>query len=276
MTQEHASEMEFDLGFEDFDAFDALAELDGFDEDEDDGGDQVPKDRGIGLNPNPVMPEHEDTRTPDQKLADLFSEMQPYRSLLIKIMDFCLEPHSSEDVFQFIADAQSVKHPVYSPANFCNFLERSEALWRVFEDGAPYDYEPQAETVVIDGVEYLQPAEPPAVWWLTSPAGVRFLEQDDPMSRAMALLDSEQSHADVLRVILGLAAAEGGTSAKALAAAIDRNPEFKARGVFSSKFVDLLHKADALEWKGCWSITPIGLELQAALDQATSPADPEN
>lgn len=245
--------------FIEIDEFDPMSEFTDYVDDEEDAiGDQVPVQQDLGVNPNPVMPAAEDTRPASVRIATLFDEMQPQRRTLYGVLALCEEIKSDDDVIAFIQDCLKKRHSIFSASILCSHLERAGAIQKVFEDGAPYDYVPEPEVVVEDGVEYLKPAECPAVYWVTTEDGAEFLAKKNSVDPIKSMLGAQVEALPLFKTILDMASADGGTTAKALAKLIDRDPVNQKKRIFSSKYVEMLYKAGALDWDGKWVVTDMG------------------
>lgn len=244
--------------FGEFEEFDPLEGLDDVFDEDDEVGDQVPIQRDLGVNPNPVIEAAEDPRPASERIATLFEEMQPQRRTLYGVLELCAERQGDATVIAFIEECLAKRHSVFTPTIICSHLERAGALEKVLADGAPYVHEPQPTVVVEDGVEYLQPGTPPEVYWQTTEEGAAFVASDEPSVRLASLLEAQAAALPLFKTILGMASAEGGTTAKALARLIDRDPVNKKNRIFSSRFVEMLYKAGALDWEGTWVITDLG------------------
>ena len=120
--------------------------------------------------------------------------------------------------------------------------------------------------MVVDGVEYLEPDTPPAAFWHTTEAGTLCVEQDDPAGRIQQTLDEELLYLPIYRQVLELCARPEGASAREMAKLIDSDPLLKSPRYYSSRFVERLNVAGALQWEGkAWRTTDAGLEALATL-----------
>ena len=164
------SDSTFDLFDSELDEFDPLEDT-GADEEEDEGGDITAVSAATDT-PGEQPAEPVDTRTPEERIDDLFKSMAPRRKVLLGILAFVEEPQTVTDVNAHVDKLQEDNFSVYTAANLCSLLERAGAIERVTADGTPADeVETEPKTVVVDGVEYLEAAEPVEVFWRITEAG---------------------------------------------------------------------------------------------------------
>lgn len=228
---------------------------------------------GAGIEVETVI----DDRPAEERIRALFTAMAPRRSVLLGILSFCTEAQPVSAVTAHIDALQDNNFSVYSPANLCALLENAEALECVTPDGNPAPQgELEPKVVVIDGVKYLEPAEPIQVCWLTTTDGRAYLEEDKPLDRLLELLASEASYAVIYQRILMLTAQEQGATTAEIGEAVDDDPLVQKPRFYAAHFVDRLEKCEALLWKKTWCITEIGeegLKALASMIETASPAD---
>ena len=211
-------------------------------------------------------PEH-DPRPAAERIAELFDEMPARRKTLLAILAYCMQQQPVGDVTAYIGELKQRDHSVYSANDFCKLLQRAGALERVDADGELYqEVDLQPKTVVVDGVEYLEPDTPPPAFWHTTAAGAQCVAQDDPAARIRQTLDEELQYLPIYQQILEMCSQEGGASAREMAKQIDQDPLLKNPRYYSSRFVERLNIAGALQWEGkTWHVTDAGLETLAQL-----------
>lgn len=286
MSRDDDSTFEFSLD-DDADEYDPWAD----DEDEEGGADEGDFESQMGDSPYtapkavtdvphaPGAPEHvEDTRTPEERTNDLLKEMAPRRKTLLGILSFCLESKPVEETNAKIDELQKNSFSVYTPANLCTLLERAGAIERIDENDEPVtDEENEPEVVEVEGVEYLQPAQPKQVFWRTTAAGKAALDADKPLERLNELLESDQKYAVIYKRILTLCDNDTGTVIATINKHVDNDPLLKQPRMYASRFVDRLERCDALEWKDkAWHITDVGrtaLELLADVEDEAEEED---
>lgn len=267
------SDSTFDLFDSELDEFDPLEDT-GADEDEEADGGDVTAISAATDTPEAQPAEPVDTRTPEERIDDLFKSMAPRRKVLLGILAFVEEPQTVDAVNAHVDKLQEDNFSVYSAANLCSLLERAGAIERVTADGTPADeVEVEPKTVVVDGVEYLEAAEPVEVFWRITPAGQAKLDSDKPVDRLRALLDEDAKYAVIYKRILTLCAAEGGATTPAINGKVDNDPLVQKPRLYAPHFVDKLEKCDALEWRKAWYTTEIGKQgLEMLADVVDAPA----
>ena len=269
------SDSTFDLFDSELDEFDPLEDT-GADEDEEaEGGDYTAISSATdtpGADEQPAEPV--DTRTPEERIEDLFKSMAPRRKVLLGILAFVETPQTVNDVNAHVDKLQEDNFSVYSAANLCSLLERAGAIERVTADGTPADeVEVEPKTVVVDGVEYLEAAEPVEVFWRITEAGQAKLDSDKPIDRLRALLDEDAHYAVIYKRILTLCAADGGATTPTINGKVDNDPLVQKPRLYAPHFVDKLEKCDALEWRKAWYTTEVGKQgLEMLADVVDAPA----
>ena len=267
----------FDLSLEEnFDSFDPL-----FDVDDDTTDEDAPIESGA-VRPDPkeflnAQQLAEDTRRLEQqpaevRIATLFDHMRPFRKTLLSTLAFCAdEPQPNSRVEAHIAVLQETNKSVYSADNLCMMMVRAGALTRLTEDGRPYEVVEatlEPKTVIIDGVEYLEPVTPPEIYWLTTPEGKAALEADRPADRLRALLESEPQYRHLYRLWLTFADTPAGANQKDLSRVIDNDPAVQRPRMYAMRFGEKLAENEALEWRDrAWHITDLGRQALELLDE---------
>lgn len=249
------SDSTFDLSFDsELDEFDPLEDTGADDE----GGDYTAISSATDA-PAQQSEAKTDDRTPAERIDDLFDSMVPRRKVLLGILSFVEEPQTAEAVNARVDKLQQDNFSVYTAANLCSLLERAGAIERVTADGQPADEtENEPKTVVVDGVEYLEAAEPVEVFWRITEPGQAKLDSDKPIERLRALLDEDVDYAVIYKRILTLCAAEEGATTPAINGKVDNDPLVQSPRLYAPHFVDKLEQCDALEWRKAWFTTETG------------------
>ena len=212
-----------------------------------------------------------DTRSAEERTADLIKSMAPRRTVLLGILSFCAEPKPVAEVNALVDQLQENNFSVYTAANLCTLLEKAGALERITADGAPAeDIETEPKVVVVDGVEYLEAGDPVEIFWASTDAGMAAVEADKPLDRLRELLEEDAAYQPIYKRVLTLCAAEGGANTKGLGDAVDNDPLVQKPRFYVAHFIDRLEKCDALVWKKAWITTEVG---QAGLDLMADVAD---
>ncbi len=262
-----SSDSTFDLSLgDDYDEFDPLEDT-GDDDVEGAENTSVSAATDAPANQAAQQPSTADTRTPRERIDDLFKSMEPRRKVLLGILASVSDGRKPvAEVNAAVDRMQEDNFSVYSAANLCTLLEKAGAIERVTADGQPADeIETEPKTVVVDGVEYLEAAEPVEIFWQITEAGQEKLASDKPMDRLHELLEKDAQYAVIYKRILTLCAAEGGASTPSINSAVDDDPLVQKPRLYAPHFVDLLEKCDALEWRKAWYTTEIGQQALTEL-----------
>lgn len=206
-----------------------------------------------------------DTRPVAERMDALLVGMPGRRDALMAILTDCQTQRSDEEVQETVDAVQVANKSVFGAFTFCRLLEQAGALAHVLEDASPFieeDYQP----VVIeeDGVEYLQAAEPPKSFWLTTAEGIAYLQADDPAGRTRATLAAEECYLPLYKYVLSACRGEGAKTAE-LSAVIDEHELTQEPRMYVQHFLKQLEDAGALKWQGAWCTTPAGEDALAGL-----------
>ncbi|MBR2789495.1 MAG: hypothetical protein IKD70_02595 [Eggerthellaceae bacterium] len=254
----------------DFTPEDVDEDIDDVDEDDEDIDEEPLPD--VALNAaapeEPAFQPPEDTRTPEEKIADLLKSMNPHKKTLLDIMAFCVEPQPADDVAAMVDAAQATHLSVFNAPVLCRHLEAAGAIELVNENGTPF-VEGEAEPIVVveDGVEYLQAAPAPIPFWVLTDAGKTILADNDPLKAIRALFEAEPEFIPVHKLVMENCAREGGIATPDLEAIIDPLPlldTFKPRR-YTARFTSKLREVGAITFDETWKITPEGSSILAEL-----------
>ncbi|MBR2790709.1 MAG: hypothetical protein IKD70_08905 [Eggerthellaceae bacterium] len=212
-------------------------------------------------------PKRVDTRTTEEKLADLMKAMQPQRKTVLGILRMCKDRVPVTAVNRYVEELQQYNYSVFSAAAICTMLEQAGGLIRVVEDGTPFD-EVEVEPVLgvdEDGVECLVPGEPPEMFWEATPEGIALCEAENPAARLAARLAKDETLLPAYKRTLQMAATDTGATRDALYDALEPTLVTLKPRVYSPLFVERLSKCDAIEWRGAWFITDLGRQCLESL-----------
>lgn len=273
----------FKLSFEFEEEYDALADADLDDDDEDYDERPAASNLHAAAAAEQAVEAVPDMRTPHERTADLLKSMASQRKVLLGILSFCTEPRAVSEVDAFVEELQTNNRSVYTSSVICSHLERAGALELISEDGRPFvEVEAEPRVVVVDGIEFLEPGEPPQPFWSTTSVGIDAVAADKPADRVRALFEKDEAYLFVYKFLLEMCSAEGGVAACDFHDAIDDNPLVRNSKRASHYFVEKLEKCDALEWAGSWRTTEIGslalgmlrdVEPLAAVDLGSLPGE---
>ena len=263
-----SSDSTFDLSLgTDYDDFDPLEDTE--DDEDVEGAEYTSMSAAADATGQQAAPQVQtaDARTPQERIDDLFKSMEPRRKVLLGILASVSDGRKPvSEVNAEVDRLQEDNFSVYSAANLCTLLEKAGAIERVTADGQPADeVETEPKTVVVDGVEYLEAAEPVEIFWQITEAGQEKLASDKPIDRLHDLLAKDEQYAVIYKRILTLCSAEDGASTPSINSAVDDDPLVQKPRLYAPHFVDLLEKCDALEWRKAWYTTEIGRQGLAAL-----------
>ena len=219
-----------------------------------------------------------DTRTPKERIDDLFDSMKDRRKELLGILDFCREPQSVDDVNDRVEELKKNSFSVYSGAHFCTLLENAGAIERRTAEGElAKDIQTEPEVVVEDGVEYLEAGTPEQSFWVTTADGIAALEADKPYERMEALLETDARYKPIYKRILTLCTEKNGTPIATINGAVNDDPLVKHPHLYAAHFVDKLEQCDALEYRDGWFTTEVGQKaLELLADVLDEPAQDED
>ena len=282
----------FDLSLDDeLDGFDPLAD-DGADEDDElEGGETAPISAAVDAAAGTAVARavaagtaenaqvaHADERTAAERIDALFESMAPRRKVLLGILAYVSDGMKPvAEVNAEVDRLQEDNYSVYSAADLCKLLEGAGAIERVTAEGTPADeVETEPKTVVVDGIEYIEAAEPVEIFWQITEDGQAKLDSDKPVDRMRELFERDEKYAVIYKRILTLCAAEGGATTPDINSAVDDDPLVQKPRLYAPHFVDLLEKCDALEWRKAWYTTEVGragLEILADVEDAPAEGD---
>lgn len=256
-----------------FDSYDPLDEEYAHEEDEDDFGTSPfasmpinPAIRSNRENPDSGPSNGIDRRPAEKRLQELFDKMPGQTTVLYGILNSCLEVIPVMKANEEIERLSQYHKSVYTPADLTALLEKAGGIQRTDADGLAYNEEETAEgrIVSIDGVEYLEPATPPKVYWKTTDAGYTFLTMHKPVQQLENLLDRDSAYISIYQRVLKCCSVEEGASHEDITSLVDGDPLVKQPLRTAPYFTNNLSRVDALEWKDAWFLTESGRQ---ALDQ---------
>lgn len=246
------------------DEFDPLA-VDDLDINQEDMDDDNPLDT-VDYPTMRNMPEEmrkEGVYTPERQggaqeaIKSLIDHNPGRRPVLLAIMQMCAgEGMPASKVTEEVNKLQADNLSVYSPMTLCRMLERAGGLALEMPD--VHDVEEDVE----EGVEYLEIKEHIDPIWHATEDGLAVCEE---FSRAPVfhdiVLDRDSSYLEVYRAVM-LALDERPRTKREIDDLVDTFEIVKKPRRFGGHFVDILERADAIEWKDrAWQLTEAGREL---------------
>lgn len=179
------------------------------------------------------------------------------RPVLLAIMQMCAgEGMPASAVTEEVNKLQSDNLSVYAPMTLCRMLERAGGL--VLEMPETHEVEEDVE----EGVEYLEIKEHIDPIWHTTEDGQAVCEEFShaPVFHDI-VLDRDSKYLEVYRAVM-LALDERPRTKQEIDNLVDAFEVVKKPRRFGGHFVDMLERADAIEWKDrAWQLTGMGREL---------------
>lgn len=242
-------------------------ELEDFDPyfDEEPAGDVIIDPSEIEKAPKaPVVYSNPDIPAPE-RIEKLMEAMNSTSRTLRQLITFCETPKAVDETNDFLNDIQGDNYSVYSPATLCRLLEEAGAIERIDENGRlANETVDEPAIVIVDGVEYLEPAPARASFWRSTPDGLAYVTGADPAAELEALLTETPDYLPIFKRVLELCARTDGAASAALSAAVDKDPVVQEPRRYSGYFIDRLEACEAVEWKnGAWRITELGTTVLA-------------
>lgn len=256
----------------DDDAYDPLLDTD-FDDDLDESeGQQVPR---ADTTKKIKLAEQQDNRTPEERIADLFSSMAPRRRVLLGMLSYLDEPRRADALQEKVDELQRYDLSVFSGYNYSLLLEKAGAIEKVNEDGSAFDEEAEQlpDIVELDGARFYKPTDGKQVFWVITDAGRAYRDSDDPYGRLITLLQKDTRYHEIYRDVLSACEDDGGKTITDLSAIVDSNPLSKNPRRHCSYFAKALEDCGALRWEGSWRTTDVG---KKGLDYILSELASEN
>ena len=195
----------------------------------------------------------------------LIQNMAPQRKILMGILEFCRSGAAVGDVNSEVARLMTYRPSVYTAYDLCARVEERGGLKKVTADGQDYDGSSIEPSITEeDGVRYYTPNDPADLFWKTTDAGARILDDDDPLARGQEFLAADPDLAPIYRRVLEMCQGQGAVLAQ-LEEAVDNDPLVQSPRVYAPFFLDRLERCDALDWDGTWKTTEVGAQLLSSL-----------
>ena len=193
-----------------------------------------------------------------ERIAKLFAEMMRQKALLVAVIDFCREERTAAEIDEMLAPLQEFRRSVYTPSTIRRLLERAGALDYFSHDEAPEEQ--------VDGDGNLVVPEKPDPTWLSTADGLEYIEAQDPFGELVCALEPYLDHVEVFRAILELCNGEG-VSIGAIESEARKFGVAAGDKLQAGFFVGKLEDFEALEWRGAWITTELGLQYLEHLAQ---------
>ena len=196
-----------------------------------------------------------------ERIGRLFDRMASSRHILEGIISFCREPRAFEEVSDEVDRLKRDDFSVYGASSLVEHLQKAGALVQIGGE------EEAAKVVEIDGVQYLEPAEPTPVTIQATEEGLAAVASAHTLGRFEAVLQEDARYGHIYRVLLDCCANEGGATAKQMGDAVDDDPELQDPRMYASYFFNRMSECDLIEWSGSsWKATDLGRLAAEKLD----------
>lgn len=239
---------------------------------------------GAGQGDGAVVPRGTSAASPSSPeevqaaLGKLLDAMKPQRQVILEVLKFCRESRAAAEVSIKINELQESRRSVYDASAITAMLVKAGALEKEGEENEP-------ERVEQDGVAYWKPVVGAPATLVSTPAALEVVMSDDPLGRAVEVLEHDAAYAAIYQRLLALCDVEGGASPSALNEAIDDDPLVQKPRRFALYFIDKMEQCACIVWDGMWKTTEIGRKLaeklaespEHAAESSEEPvAEPEN
>lgn len=232
--------------------------------------------------------EEDDTlgdRPARERIADLLQTMPNQKRMLLRLIDFCREEKSGEEMDGRTEELRQYCFSVYTPVVFRELLEKAGAIRYLTPEGYQEtavigDSAVVMDTTVseplredgdrkivhegfLDGdeeveIDFLEIEDSPPGVWIATPEGLEAVDGQDDRDQTKKLLDKESQYLNIYQQILDFCTEERGRSSKEIDMLVNDNPLLVEPRRFSGYFVGRLERKGALEWKGGWVTTEVG------------------
>ena len=206
--------------------------------------------------PTPVIFESDKTSEEEfsvtERLATLISDMAPYKSQLLGIVAFCEEEKTAAEIDVMLEPLREHRVCTYSPINLRTILVNAGAL--IYNDN-----DEEVEEITDEEGNLILPEETAVPTWLATEEALAFCASLNPYADLLEALETDSNYLDAYVQILQLCSGEGckiSTIEHTLNDSRILEESVKQPGYFVGKLEDL----GAIEWKGTWQITPLGLQ----------------
>ena len=213
-----------------------------------------------------------------ERIAKLFHDMPNRRTVLVALLAYMQEPRTPEELRAKAEELEEHNKSIYTSAGYCTMLQGVGAVAKVNAEGVPFSDggKKEPETVVVDGIEYYRPTEPPQVFWKTTPEGDAVVAANDPYGRLVQILAERERLLPIYERILQFCDVEGGRASKEIAEIVDHDPIVMEKPrLYAPYFTNLLESCEAIVWTGSgWETTEVGRRGLEHIDELARNAAP--
>ena len=183
------------------------------------------------------------------------------RKVLLSIIDMCRDGLASSEIVKRVDAIQKDNLSVFSPMTLCRMLERAGAL--------EFDMPEVAEEVedIEQNVEYLEiTSTPDPMWYATEEGLAAYDELTQGSEFRRIVFDKDARYLEVYRAVME-ATKDMGLSKKQIEEIVDGFDIVQNPRRFGGHFIDMLERADALEWKDrAWHLSDFGRSMLNEMD----------
>ena len=174
--------------------------------------------------------------------------MGAQRDQMLKIIEFCSEERTAEEIDAVLAPLREFRRSVFSPINMRSMLLKAGALEYRDNDEAPEEE--------LDGDGSLVLPEPARATWISTVEALEYLEGLDPFADLAHALDAIADRQTCLAVLDHCA--QQPRSLGDISGFISQNTPDGTDAPDAGGLVGRLEEAGALIWEGAWVTSPMG------------------
>ena len=190
----------------------------------------------------------EDAPTVAEKLAELLNEMGAQREQMVKIIEYCSEERTAEEIDAALAPLREYRRSIYSPITMRSLLLKAGALEYHDNDEQPEEQADEEGNLVL-------PQTARATWIATAEA-LEYCESLDPFADLARTLD-EIANREAYMAVLNFCATAPRSVSDISTLLAEASPE-AAVPLDAGGVVGKLEEVGALEWRSAWTVTPLG------------------
>lgn len=196
------------------------------------------------------LPEEELSVT--EQLESLISTMPAYKSQLLGIIEFCEEEKTAEEINEMLEPLREHRVCTYSPINLRTILVGAGAL-------SYNDNDEEDEEITDEDGNLVIPEQTNIPTWVATEEALAFCASLNPYADLLAALENDSEFVEVYVQVLELCSGEG-SSISVIEHTINDSGKLDGAIKQPGYFVGKLEDLGAIEWKGAWRITPLGLQ----------------
>lgn len=153
---------------------------------------------------------------------------------------------------------QEFRRSVYTSSTIRRLLERAGALTFISHDEAPEEQVDEDGNLVVP--------EKPEPTWLSTADGLEYIGAQDPFGELVGAVEPYTVHSEVFRTVIETCGDEG-ASISQIEAAVRATGIMENDKLQAGFFVGKLEDYGAIEWRGTWVATELGMQYLEYLAQ---------